>query len=47
MRNQMVWAIFLIGLFVGTNIGIIMGGLLFAAKVRDKVPKDGLELTPC
>ena len=32
----MFWLGFIIGLFVGANIGIVVAGMLFSAKARDK-----------
>ena len=40
--NQMLWLVFFIGLFLGVNIGLFTGGILFSPKVRTQYPKTGL-----
>jgi len=37
VRFQMLWIGLIIGLFVGANAGIVVAGMLFSAKRRDKV----------
>ena len=32
----MFWTGFVIGLFVGANVGVVIGGMLFLAKASDK-----------
>jgi hypothetical protein len=34
----MLWIAFLVGLFIGANVGIVVAGMLFSAKNRDPVP---------
>ena len=36
MRFQMLWIGLIIGLFVGANAGIVVAGMLYSAKTRDK-----------
>ncbi len=33
----MFWTGFIIGLFVGANVGVVIAGMLLSAKARDKV----------